>query len=191
MNKDHPYWHVRDIVEGEPNVQTVVLSYYVYRPQSLVDERTAIVLSRVQFLDQAQIDRVIQNCPSGQEVAIHSKVGWKNDEFRHLPMIDMATSARSHLIKLKQFVDDGTFRGFEWFDSGRSFHAYGDRFISYFQWIETMGQLLLSNQKDLKPTVDPRWIGHRLIAGYAALRWTNNTRQYLRTPKHLDLNKNN
>ncbi|MHB1292207.1 MAG: primase 1D-like protein [Sulfuricella sp.] len=40
----------------------------------------------------------------------------------------------------------------------------------------------------MSPTVDPRWVGHRLISGYAALRWTKNTEQYLNTPTLIETN---
>lgn len=50
-----------------------------------------------------------------------------------------------------------------------------------------MGKLFLATQVGVPPTVDPRWVGHRLIAGYAALRWTKNTPHYVDTPKKLIL----
>lgn len=186
LEKPHPYWHFRSVVESEPNVNSLTMSYYVYRPQSLLDERTLISISRADFLDSGYVEQVIQDCPPKQDVAVHSKVECEDGTTRHLPMVDMSTSARAHLSKLKDFLDTETFYGFVWFDSGRSFHGYGSRFVTSTEWITSMGQLLLSNQKDLKPTVDPRWIGHRLIAGYAALRWTRNTDHYLRLPNRIN-----
>lgn len=181
----HPYWHVRSVLEKEPNIEALSLSYYVYRPQSLVDERTTFSLSRQEFLDPSTTWNVINSCPPDQDVALHSNVRCSDGQSRHLPMADMSTPSKAHLQKLKSFLDNETFYGFVWFESGRSFHGYGSRFINDHEWITYMGQLLLSNQKDLKPTVDPRWIGHRLIAGYAALRWTRNTYHYLRLPSQL------
>lgn len=180
---NHPYWHLQSIVEQEPVVRRLTLSYYVYRPQSLVDERTAINVSRTDFLDVNFIARLIEDCPPNQDVAVHSLMQCNDDICRHVPMVDMSTASKAHLEKLRLFLDAETFYGFVWFESGRSFHGYGGRLISHAQWVTYMGQLLLSNQKDLKPTVDPRWIGHRLIAGYAALRWTRNTAHYLRMPQ--------
>ncbi len=181
----HPYWHLHSVIAREPNVEQLTLSYYTYRPQSMVDERTAIEVSRVDFLDIDLISRLINDCPPKQNLAIHSIVQCNDGVPRHLPMVDMSTGSKAHLEKLRSFLDAETFYGFVWFESGRSFHGYGSRFVTNSQWITYMGQLLLSNQKDLRPTVDPRWIGHRLIAGYAALRWTRNTEHYLRLPQRI------
>ena len=176
---------MQSAIEREPNVKALTLSYYIYRPQSLVDERTLIPISRADFLNTRYVAHLVENCPPNQDMAIHSAAECNDGVLRHIPMVDMSTSSRAHLEKLRAFLDLETFYGFVWFESGRSFHGYGSRFITHGQWISYMGQLLLSNQKDLKPTVDPRWIGHRLIAGYAALRWTRNTEHYLRLPQRL------
>jgi hypothetical protein len=178
---------VHSIIDREPNVKALTLSYYVYRPQSLVDERTLISVSRADFLDAQFVAQLVENCPTNQDIALHSTMECHDGVSRHIPMVDMSTNARAHLAKLRAFLDAETFYGFVWFESGRSFHGYGSRLISHNQWIAYMGQLLLSNQKDLRPTVDPRWIGHRLIAGYAALRWSRNTEHYLRLPQKIAL----
>jgi hypothetical protein len=183
--ENHPYWQMRTLIDNEPIVEFLTLSYYVYRPQSLVDERTVIHVSRADFLDISFITRLIDRCPQNQDLAAHSLMQCNDDIARHIPMVDMSTNARAHLSKLRAFLDTETFFGFTWFESGRSFHGYGNHLLTHEQWISYMGQLLLSNQKDLKPTVDPRWIGHRLIAGYAALRWTRNTEHYLKLPQKI------
>ena len=151
----------------------------------MVDELTAIDVSRANFLDVDYISRLIGECPTEQDLAIHLIAQCSDGVYRHLPMVDMSTSTRAHLEKLRSFLDTETYQGFVWFESERSFHGYGSRFITNVEWVTYMGQLLLSNQKDLKPTVDPRWIGHRLIEGYAALRWTRNTNHYLRLSQKI------
>ncbi len=185
FEKNHPYWHLRSIVKENINVKILTFSYYKYRPQSLIDERTSIHVDREIFLADGFIERISNECPLGQDLAFHSLTTCHDGIARHLPMVDMSTNARAHLSKIKSSVDPETLYGFAWFESGRSFHGYGSRFITHTEWIAFMGQLLLSNQKDLKPTVDPRWIGHRLIAGYAALRWTRNTEHYIRLPQRI------
>lgn len=185
IDDSHPYWHLNSVVAREPNILSLTLSYYVYQPQSLVDERTLISINRSDFLDAKFVGRLLEDCPNNHDVAMHSLVQCNDNAIRHLPMVDMSTNARAHLSKLRAFLDIETYHGFVWFESGRSFHGYGSRFITNEEWIRYMGQLLLSNQKDFKPTVDPRWIGHRLIAGYAALRWTRNTDYYLRLPQRI------
>ncbi len=161
--KSHPYWHAKRIVEYEPIVEFVHLSFYIYRPQSLIDERSIHPVARADFLNPSFIADFVASCPAKRDVAFHSNVKCIDGINRHFPMVDMSTSARAHLEKLKLFLDSETYYGFVWFDSGRSFHGYGSRLVNHDEWISHMGQLLLSNQKDLKPTVDPRWIGHRLI----------------------------
>lgn len=183
--KGHPYWHAKRIIEYEPIVEFVHLSFYIYRPQSLIDERSIHPVSRADFLNPSFIADFVASCPAERDVAFHSNVKCIDSIQRHFPMVDMSTSARAHLEKLKPFLDSETYYGFIWFDSGRSFHGYGSRLINHDEWVSHMGQLLLSNQKDLKPTVDPRWIGHRLIAGYSALRWSKNTSHYLKMPHIL------
>ena len=63
-------------------------------------------------------------------------------------------------------------------NSGRSFHAYSLRLISPKEWREFMGRLLLLNLPGRSSFIDSRWVGHRLVAGYASLRWTANSEQY-------------
>jgi hypothetical protein len=103
----------------------------------------------------------------------------------HLVMVDMSTGARAHLEKLRAFIGDNYADKIAWYRSGRSFHGYGDTLLTGELWVRFMGLLLLANQPSLEPTVDPRWIGHRLLAGYAALRWTKNTEHYLSAPSSI------
>ena len=185
MEKSHPYWHARNVVESEPSIESLCVSYYIYRPQSLIDERSIFSIARADFLDPSYVTAFLDSCPTDRDVAFHSNVTCSDGSSRHIPMVDMSTGARAHLEKLKSFLDTKTYYGFVWFESGRSFHGYGSRLIRQNEWTTHMGQLLLSNQKDLKPTVDPRWIGHRLIAGYSALRWSKNTQHYLKMPQKI------
>ena len=55
------------------------------------------------------------------------------------------------------------------------------------EWIKFMGSLLLLNIPGKIKIVDSRWVGHRLLGGYASLRWSNNTRQYKRFPVLIDV----
>lgn len=121
-----------------------------------------------------------------QELAIHSDVRLATGELKHLVMVDMSTSSRAHLDKLRVFLGDHFFQQISWFASGRSFHGYGATLLSGDEWVRFMGLLLLANRPKLEPTVDPRWIGHRLLAGYSALRWTRNTPHYLVAPTLIE-----
>jgi hypothetical protein len=183
--RDHPYWHVRSLLMMQPTIAELTISYYCYVPQTIEDQRMLVRLARDDFLSEAYMTTLLANARQQQEVALHSVVTLQSGAQRHIPMIDMATSAKAHLGKLAAFVDPAQFGELVWFNSGRSFHGYGTKLLSNEQWIRLMGILLLSNQKDLKPIVDPRWIGHRLLAGYSALRWSKNTDFYLSLPSRL------
>jgi hypothetical protein len=184
--KSHPYWHVRAIVEKRSEIALLSLSYYTYKPQTVSDTRLTWQITATEFCDASHIQQVLAETPEGQELAIHSDVTLSSGARHHLVMVDMSTSARAHLDKLRAFLGDHFFQQMAWFSSGRSFHGYGEDLFSELEWVKFMGLLLLSNRARLEPTVDPRWIGHRLLAGYSALRWTRNTSHYLVEPSRLE-----
>lgn len=186
ISKSHPYWHVRSIVERSDDIATLSMSYYSYRPQTVTDHRVTWEVTADEFLDTAQIESMMSETPIDQELAIHSNVIDKNGNRQHLVMVDMSTSAKAHLDKLRTYLGDHFFQQIVWFNSGRSFHGYGEELLSEQAWVQFMGLLLLANQPRIEPTVDPRWIGHRLLAGYAALRWTKKTAFYLTPPSKVE-----
>ncbi|WP_441359653.1 primase 1D-like protein [Zemynaea arenosa] len=181
----HPYWTVRELIQSIPEIAQLRFSHYLYRPQSLIDERDLLTVNRDLFLSTYFIESLVERLPRGHELAFHSNVSLVNGQTFHIPMIDMASAAKAHVRKLRTFIGGDLYDRMTWFDSGRSFHGYGLALIDQEGWIKLMGALLLSNQRDLKPTADPRWIGHRLIAGYAALRWTSHTDTYLHAPSKI------
>lgn len=185
-DRTHPYWHMHSVLSGEPNVNALYLSHYRYTPQSLLDERKLFKVTRLQFLTPSFIESLIWQCPATHEVAIHSNVDCVDNKIRHLPMVDMSARTKRALAEVNLLMQQqDVFYRFSWFRSGRSFHGYGQRFIPQEKWVELMGTLLLCNRIGSRPVVDPRWVGHRLIGGYAALRWTMNTGQYLMVPTKL------
>lgn len=185
--KSHPYWLVRSIIENNPRVATLSMSYYSYSPQTVADARLKWDLSSSHFLDSQRMEVIIEETPDEHELAMHSIVKLDSGEQRHLVMVDMSTSAKAHLEKLRAYLDYEFFQRISWFTSGRSFHGYGEDILSEGDWIKFMGLLLLANKPRVEPTVDPRWIGHRLLAGYSALRWTRNTAHYLTLPSRMEL----
>jgi hypothetical protein len=182
----HPYWHLRSVLERLDGVAAVPFSYYSYAPQTVEDQRTCFVIPVEHFLNADHVYRVMEEAGAGQELAIHSDVRMRDGQSLHLVMVDMSTSARAHLEKLRSFLGHNFFQRISWFASGRSFHGYGETLLEHDEWVQFMGLLLLANQPRLEPTVDPRWIGHRLMAGYASLRWTCNTSHYLSLPRSID-----
>ncbi len=182
----HPYWHLRALVEAEPDLTSVEFSYYQYVPQTVADSREVFRCQRSAFLNPGHVGDIANTPPEGAELACHSRAYFRDGSLRHVLMVDMSTAARAHLDKLRTFLGEQTFGSISWFSSGRSFHGYGSEWVDQENWVKFMGLLLLANRRGFEPTVDPRWIGHRLLAGYSALRWTRHTGFYLSTPKRVD-----
>ena len=183
----HPYWQVRRIVAARADIATLKMSYYSYRPQTVEDERIEWRVSAAKFLSTEEVELFIKDTPSGHELAIHSDVTLNDGHRMHILMVDMSTSAKAHLDKLRVYLGDHLYQQITWYSSGRSFHGYGDSLLTESDWVRFMGLLLLANMPRLEPTVDPRWVGHRLLAGYSALRWTRNTSHYILPPAKLEL----
>lgn len=186
LPRDHPYWHVKTIInERFIDIKSIYFSYYEYIPQSLLDNREVFSISAREFLDEEKVSLILKNTPENRELSIHSAVEMNQGGIQHIPMADMSTGSIAQIEKLRPFLGDDLFNRFEWYKSGRSFHGYGLALIADKEWVSLMGTFLLANQKGLAPTVDPRWVGHRLVAGYSALRWTKNTEHYLRSPQSI------
>lgn len=183
INSSHPYWHARKVIEqSSESISEIHLSYYKYIPQSLSDGRTELTLSKKDFLEEEVIREIINKTPLNMELALHSKIKTQEGNFLHIPMIDMSTKSSVQLSKLQPYLGEKLYKSIAWYESGRSYHGYGGFLIEHDDWISLMGKLLLTNKPGFPPTVDLRWVGHRLIAGYSALRWTKQTKQYLQEP---------
>ncbi|WP_189614157.1 primase 1D-like protein [Pigmentiphaga litoralis] len=181
----HPYWHVRRVIQSVNGVASIPFSYYCYEPRTVADARHIFYVSKAQFADPSFIVDLMAGTPLHHELALHSDLRMTDGSVRHLSMIDMATSARAHLMKLEGFLQSAVPQPFIWFESGRSFHGYGTDLLNTQSWVKFMGLLLLANAPRFDATVDPRWIGHRLLAGYSALRWTKNTSNYVGLPRRI------
>lgn len=186
IDNDHPYFELKNIIEIRKDfLHSVFLSYYSYKPQTVSDVREIHEVLVSDFLEEDFMDEFFNNAGSDREIAFHSCIISKDGEVRHIPMIDMASQSAAHIEKIKNYIGDDLFNSFIWYKSGRSFHGYSSLFLDNDGWQKFMGMLLLVNQKGLAQTVDPRWIGHRLLAGYSALRWTKNTSFYLSIPRQI------
>jgi hypothetical protein len=162
---------------------TAHFSRYVYRPQSVEDERKYINVP-LEAVTEEWLDDQLARLSPGEEISIHSKLT-KGRMIRHIPMIDFAIATGAH-EQVISWAREHLHMKLHVFDSGRSFHAYGVRPVTTAEWIRLMGLLLLGNLPDKAPVVDSRWIGHRLLAGYSALRWSKNTAQYVGWPTLLE-----
>lgn len=179
----HPINYIEGIVGGR-NI-TLNFSEYSYHPQTLEDVRTTFPVN-VSNLNFEWLENELLSLGSDQELALHSNVLY-NGKKLHLPMIDF-TIKRNETNALAVMKELASFwkMDFYIFFSGKSFHAYGSKLVSNKKWLEFMGSLLLLNiPGKTNNIIDTRWVGHRVLAGYSALRWSNNTSSYKQYPTYV------
>lgn len=124
-----------------------------------------------------------------EEMALHSWVECRGVGF-HIPMIDfVGQPARSVLCHLGPMlsVEMSISGNLMLFDTGRSFHGYFPDLIPERAWPKYLGQLLLLNEDGRSPLIDSRWVGHALMRGFAALRWSHNTDRYDAMPSLISV----
>jgi hypothetical protein len=120
-----------------------------------------------------------------EEIAWHSWVERSGVGF-HLPMIDfVGRPPRSVLCEVNRTIaaEMGFHADLLLFDTKRSFHGYFAELISELAWLKYLGELLLLNEENSSPVIDARWVGHALMRGFTALRWSNNTNRYPSMPR--------
>ncbi|MCC4782124.1 hypothetical protein L8S13_13830 [Vibrio lentus] len=180
----HPIAWVSQMLAPWLNSQAqVIMSKYHYIPQSFNDYRFEFPLQINQINENSLLEMLISLEPE-YELAMHSKVVIGN-EFFHLPMIDFGSKGSSPAASetIKELCRHWNM-SFNIYESGRSFHAYGNRLLTHDQWLQFMGSLLLLNKPSGYKLIDERWVGHRIMGGYSALRWSKNTSHYKRFPAY-------
>ncbi len=185
----HPIYWITKVVKNSlpPFYQSVDLcfSYYRYTPRSYLDDRVEFSVP-IEAINESYLLNLLKELGPDQELAFHSKVILGGNKVMHLPMIDLGLkkfdkSAISALNKFQSYNKNV----FSLFDSGRSFHLYGSHLLEESQWNNFMGELLLLNEPSGPKIIDTRWVGHRLIAGYSALRLSCNTNHYKSFPTFI------
>lgn len=180
--KKHPSLIIQEIVDKYGTDLEFEFSHYIYVPRTIDDQRSTFTIS-AKKLTLEILDELCNSTPEGMELALNSRVIQRDKTVVHIPMIDLATKATGIIGKVLDVLPSNLSGSMIWFESGRSYHGYGTTLISQDDWVKLMGRFLLVNQPQVPPVVDPRWIGHRLISGYASLRWTKNTGHYLQKPE--------
>lgn len=157
-------------------------SKYVYVPQTIAESREVFRSwpETVEHVFHKEAGALL----SKEEIAFHSRVTIANGRTLHVPMIDMGCeNIGSYVPLLKESFEDFGIGRFSIFSSGRSFHVYGHGLLeSDQQLVQFMGRILLLNLPGRERVIDERWVGHRLMAGYSTLRWTNNNPHYKAAP---------
>ncbi len=182
FSKHHPKLVLDLLTERYGNNLLVEFSIYEDRP-GLIDDRRRVFSMPASEVTNTWIAESFGSLAPRNELALNSCVVLPGGVAAHIPMVDFSTQALAQTNKLQAVLPEKLFDKMIWFDSGRSFHGYGTELITPKQWVELMGRLLLANRPGFPAIVDPRWIGHRLIAGYSALRWSRNSRKYLQIPR--------
>lgn len=183
-----PVDYVLRLIRARRTIQSVELSVYTNFPESLrdvrVNHRTDAGAIKNEF---AHLNASLR---PGREIAFHSRVFVRSEHkksvARHIPLVDFKTPDRevaersaNALVQEQQATDAALFA------SGRSFHLYIGVLLSRGEWVRFMGRLLLLNPREGPQVIDTRWIGHRLMSGFGALRWSANTPPYKRPPQLL------
>ncbi len=187
MTELHPLLLVDEIVthRGEELVFTYS-RYEVAQPGLQAAARRSAVL-RVPACDVTPnwlVNRLGELGPT-EEMAWHSWVECKGVGL-HIPMIDFISAPDpSGLREIDRMLTGkvGLKGHFVFFHTGRSFHGYLPDLIPEHAWPKYLGQLLLLNEDDRPPLIDTRWVGHGLVRGFTALRWSHNTSRYLAMPR--------
>ncbi|QFS61390.1 hypothetical protein GAY20_14575 [Pantoea dispersa] len=162
------------------------VSFYFskYIDDKLAPQRVIIELKKNK-LHSEKIKEIISELKVNEELSILSLIKIEGHIY-HLPMVDFLSKKRT--TKSIEVANEIAFfwnMRFDIYDSGRSIHAYGSKLLSTPQWISFMGSLLLLNDKSGEKVVDTRWIGHRLMSGFASLRVSNNSGKHKSAPKYI------
>lgn len=180
--KSHPIGFLK---EALPKSKQIILEFsrYRYKPQSLFDDRSIFSLNYIELTDD-WLSKTFDSLLPDEELAIHSAIKVDGKRY-HIPMIDFCCTPKQ-LEEAKRIVSkllpNNISSTLNFYDSGRSMHAYAASLLSPKEWIKFNGRLLLCNLPNKEPIVDSRWIGHRIIAGYSSLRISCNTPTYKKMP---------
>jgi len=187
------------IVEGHPSsvIEEIaarhsaglIFTYSRYRVappgQQAAAPRTSVLRVAAHEVTPEWLAERFAELGSHQEMAWHSWVE-SNDAVFHIPMIDFVGRPPHALVfeASRMLTGEMGLSGhLVLFDTGRSFHGYFPDLIPEHAWPKYLGQLLRFNEDEHRPMVDTRWIGHALVRGFSALRWSHNTNRYQAMPR--------
>lgn len=179
----HPISFIDDVIRSRGPDLKFSFSQYFYRPNNVFDERETFSVDAT-ALTVDWLRMRLDSLRDGWELALNSKVVDGRNRTYHLGMIDFAPAIGIEEIRLqtRRLLGDELSASMSCFDTGRSFHGYFNCLLRPGEWHEFLGRLLLMNEIGKPAIVDARWIGHRLIGGYCALRWSRNTDWYKSYP---------
>ncbi len=185
--KDHPVALIPQIREKWGDRAVLEFAVYTYIPQQ-VGLRELFQIAAIEVTPEWFADQLAQ-LKTGQEIALQSRIETENGDKFHIGMLDFALTSkkfdprpilRRHLGPLADQI--------EFYRSGKSFHGYViDKFRDETHDLTAFwARALLCEEHGPRDIVDTRWIGHRLEAGYGALRWSCHTKPYKQLPYKWD-----
>jgi hypothetical protein len=179
----HPVAFVRTLRARYGADLELSFSRYIYVRRVRKDARESF---RVPIADVSHrwLRRELAALAPDQELALESRVR-TGRSVRHIPMIDFVGLERGQLAAVMEVLPQYPVREAQVYFSGRSFHAYFPVLITPSEWVRFMASALLCNTPSRPQLVDQRWVGHRLIGGYGALRWSYNTVHYRGFPERV------
>lgn len=179
----HPIRFLIEVIHDHGEDLKFSFSKYFYRPGSIFDQRTTVTVSGLEINDE-WLSCQLESLEDGWELALNSKVIDSRNRTHHLGMIDFASGIDLERVRnqVKRLLGEEMLLRMSCYESGRSFHGYFNCLLRPGEWQEFLGRLLLMNEVEQRQIVDARWVGHRLMGGYCALRWSKNTSWYQSYP---------
>ncbi len=161
-----PFWAAVMLLVGDeaPDVRESVLNAALFHQASADAGRVTEVRNDGRL--QRRMQELVADVPTGRFVALRSGVVIEGTQVAHIPMLDFRWEPTDANLSITAETVRALGLGGWIFDSGRSFHFYGDRLLPTSHALSAfLGKALL-----LMPIVDQRWIAHQLIEGGCALR---------------------
>lgn len=185
--EQHPFAVMLQIISDHGASLVFTYSRYQIAPPGLqaAARRSSVLRVSARDLTKDWLADRLSELGQTEEMAWHSWVESQGAGF-HIPMVDFGDRfADSSLREIGRTLTFEMKLGgeFIFFETGRSFHAYYPGLIPEKAWPAYLGQVLLMNQLNRQPSIDTRWVGHALVRGFAALRWSHNTDRYLFMPR--------
>lgn len=186
MNRDHPIYKLKQVLLRKESRLTLEFSRYVYVSYGVTLSREIFHIKGSDIL-HGWLEDQIEILSEGQELAFHSRVKIHEDSnIFHIPMIDFVnTKSASKIISKISPLNEILDSNLVLYESGNSFHGYFFQLLKQAEWHEFLGRALLCNPPSRfnDDIVDSRWVGHSLVHGFSALRWSKKTEKYKIVPK--------
>jgi len=139
------------------------------------------VPSKVELMETS-FEELERGLRSGEEVALDSRCRMaQNEQVWHLAMLDWRPQSEfpmRHARRLAALIHAPEFLIVA---SGRSYHVYFKKLLSTEEFREFLTRSILA--EDSASGVDYRWVAHRLLDGFATLRWSGQSWRHAHEPQ--------